>query len=199
MIVKLLEIKTRSYYFWDDTIKIEDFNPSLFKLDKKSPPVNIDIHYKGYISKKSLYHINSVNSLYLVIKSIDEYVEEIDGSDDRYLNISLVDSNNDVINKFNEIWKGIKDQILKINDSMELPSMELPSMELPSMELLSVKEYDKNYKKIRFNSDVALPLNTPIKFYALTVVIRCIIEKDNKYYPQIYLDDALFESNFIEL
>ena len=51
-----------------------------------------------------------------------------------------------------------------------------------SMELHSVKEYDKDYngiafKKIRFNSDVALPLNTPIKFHKLTVVIRCIIEK----------------------
>ena len=48
-------------------------------------------------------------------------------------------------------------------------------------------------KKNRFNSDVALPLNTVLKFYALTVIIRCIVEKDGKYYPEIYLDDALYE------
>ena len=124
------------------------------------------------LQKIPFYSINSVNPLYLVIKSIQGYVEKIDGSDDRYLNISLVDNNKEVINKFNEVWESIKDQILKINGS--------------------VKEYDKDYKRIRFNSDVALPLDTPIKFHALTVATKCIIEKDGKYYPEIYLDDALF-------
>ena len=177
MVVKLLEIKNRSYYFWDGTIKIKDFNPSLLKLDKKSPQVNIDIYYIGYITRKSVYNINSVNPLYLVIKSMEGYVEKIDGSDNRYLNISLVDSNKEVINKFNEVWKGISDQILKMNSSMKLHS---------------VKNYNGTaFKKIRFNFDAALPLITPIKFHVLTVVIRCIIEKNGKYYQEIYLDDAL--------
>ena len=99
--VKLLTIKNMAYYFWNDTIKIEDFNPSLLKLDKKSPPIDIDIYYIGYI-KKPAYSINSINSLYLVIKSIEGYVEIIDGSDDRYLNISLVDSNKEVLDKFTQ-------------------------------------------------------------------------------------------------
>ena len=34
--VKLLEIKNRSYYFWDDTIYIENLNPKLLKIDKKN-------------------------------------------------------------------------------------------------------------------------------------------------------------------
>ena len=84
-----------------------------------------------------------------------------------------MDSNKEVLNKFTEVWKGISDQILKINGS--------------------IKNYDENYKKIRFNSSVALPLNTSRKFHALTVVIRCVIEKDGKYYPEIYLDDAPYE------
>ena len=53
MVVKLLEIKYRTYCFWDDTINIEDFNPRLLKLDKKSSTVGIDIYYIGYITKKS--------------------------------------------------------------------------------------------------------------------------------------------------
>ena len=59
------------------------------------------------LQKIPVYSINSVNPLYLVIKSIQGYVEKIDGSDDRYLNISLVDSNKEVMNKFNEVWEGI--------------------------------------------------------------------------------------------
>ena len=139
MVVKLLEIKNRTYYFWNDTIKVEDFNPKLLKLDKKESPINITIYCIGYITKKAIYSINSVNHLYLVIKSLEGYVEEIDNSDDRYLNISLVDSNKKLLNKFTEVWKGISDQILKINGS--------------------IKNYDENHKKIRFNSDIALPLN----------------------------------------
>ena len=178
MEVKSLEIKKKSYCFWDDTIKIEDFDPKLLKLDKKESPVNIDIYYIGYVTKKAIYSINSVNRLYLIIRSMDGYVEEIDNSDDRYLVISSVDSNKKVLNKFNEVWKCIKHQIFRINGSMELHSIE---------------NYDEGYDKIRFNSDVALRLNTLIKFHALTVVIRCIIKKDNKYYSEIYLDDALYD------
>ena len=170
--VKLLEVKNRTYYFWDDTINIENFDPKLLKVDKKESSVGITIYYIRCITKIPVYSINSVNPLYLVTREIEGYVEERENGD-RYLNISLVKKNNDVINKFNEFYKGIKDWIFKINGS--------------------VKDCDKNYKKTKFDSDVFLPLHTPIKFRALTVVIRCIIEKDNKYFPEIYLDDALFE------
>ena len=104
MVIKLLEIKNRTYfYFWDDTIKIEDFDPKLLKLDKKESPTDIIIYYIGCITKKAIYSINSINPLYLIIKSMNGYVEETDNSDDRYLNISLVDSNKEVLNKYNEV------------------------------------------------------------------------------------------------
>ena len=171
MVVKLLEIKNRTYYFWDDTMNIKDFNSGLLKLDKKELSLGITICYIGYITKKAIYSINSVNPLYLVIRSMDGYVEEKDGN--TYLNIAKKNSNDEVIKKFDEVWKDIKDQIFKINGSVE--------------------EYDKDYKKIEFDSDVALPLNTVLKFHALTVIIRCIIETNGNYYPEIYLDDALYE------
>ena len=53
MVVKSLEIINKSYHFWDDTIKIENFDPKLLKLDKKESPINIDIYYIGYVNKKS--------------------------------------------------------------------------------------------------------------------------------------------------
>ena len=47
-------------------------------------------------------------------------------------------------------------------------------------------EYSKDYMKIRFSSDDNLPLNKPLKFYQMTVTIRCVFSEDNKLYPQAY-------------
>ena len=116
--VKLLEIKNRSYYIRNDTTFIENFNLALLKTNKKESSVGITIYYIGHITKKnSVYNIDSVNPLYLVIRSMEGYVAERENGD-RYLNISLVKENNKVIDKFN-LWKGIKDWISKINGSVK--------------------------------------------------------------------------------
>ena len=47
--------------------------------------------------------------------------------------------------------------------------------------------------KIKFNSDDDLPLSKPSKFHAMTMIIRSIFEEDGKLYPQVILDDALYE------
>ena len=51
----------------------------------------------------------------------------------------------------------------------------------------------KNYMKIKFNSDGDLPLNKSLKFYATTIIIRSVFEEDGKLYPQLFLDDTLYE------
>ena len=70
MVVKLVEIKNRSYYFWNDVIFFKDFDPELLKIDKKESQLNvgIDMFFIGYIVKKPEYNIDSINPLYLVIK-----------------------------------------------------------------------------------------------------------------------------------
>ena len=57
----------------------------------------------------------------------------------------------------------------------------------------SVVEYDKDYMKIKFDSDDNLPLNKVLKFHAVITIIRSAFERDGKYYPQIFLDDALVD------
>ena len=47
--------------------------------------------------------------------------------------------------------------------------------------------------KIEFNSDGDLPLNKPLKFHVMTIIIRSVFEEDGKLYPQIFLDDTLNE------
>ena len=54
-------------------------------------------------------------------------------------------------------------------------------------------EYEKDYMKMRFKSNDDLPLNYPVKLRLLAIIIRCVISKIGKFYPQLFLDDALFE------
>ena len=48
-------------------------------------------------------------------------------------------------------------------------------------------------KKIKFNSDDELPLNKPLEFHAMTTIIRSIFEEGGKLYPQVFLDNDLYE------
>ena len=47
--------------------------------------------------------------------------------------------------------------------------------------------------KIKFNTDDNIPLNKIISLPTITITIRSITKKDNKYYPQVFLDDSLYQ------
>ena len=47
--------------------------------------------------------------------------------------------------------------------------------------------------KIKFNSDNDWPLNRPLKFHLITIIIRSVFEEGGKLYPQVFLDDTLYE------
>ena len=75
MVLKEINIKNRTYYFYNDITNLKDFDPTLLKLDKKSV-MDINIYYIGYVTKKPGYNINSVNPLYLNIKELDGFIDE---------------------------------------------------------------------------------------------------------------------------
>ena len=80
--IKEKNIKNRTYYFFNDMISIENFNPNLLRIDKKSYK-NIDIYYIGYITIKNIgdyERINSVYLLYLIIGEVDGYIEGNNGN-----------------------------------------------------------------------------------------------------------------------
>ena len=54
-------------------------------------------------------------------------------------------------------------------------------------------DYGKDYMKIKFNSDDELPLNKPLKFHSMTIIIRSVFEEDGKFYRQLFLEDTLYE------
>ena len=159
-------------------INIKDFDRNLLKIDKKSYK-NIDIYYIGYITVKDSYcaKINSVNPMYLIISEGDEYIKEENGS--KYLVFDSANESNEVLKKYNGLWDEIKNEIETINGS--------------KTSKYSSVEYDKDFMKSKFNSDDNLPLNKTLKLHNMTIVIRSVFEGHGKFYPQVYLDECLYE------
>ena len=76
--VKQINIKNRTYYFYNDMINRKTFEPNLLKIDKKSYK-NIGIYNIGYITIKKIdgyESIYSANPLYLQVNHANGYIEE---------------------------------------------------------------------------------------------------------------------------
>ena len=157
-------------------INIKDFYLILQKIDKKSYK-NIVIYYIGYITIKKIddyENIYSVNPLYLTINHAGGYIEQ--KGVNKYLIFNSIDENKELLKKHNDIFNGIRNKIKKISGNK--------------------CDYEKDYMKIKFNSDDDLPLNKPLKFHNMTITIRSVFEEDGKLYPQVFLDDALYECTY---
>ena len=49
--------------------------------------------------------------------------------------------------------------------------------------------------RVKSNSEDNWPLNKPLQFHNMTIIIRSVFEEDGKLYPQVFLDDTLYELN----
>ena len=75
MATKQINIKNKTYYFYNDLINIKDFDAKHLKLDRKRS-MGLGIYYIGYVDKNPHWNVNSINSLYLMINRIDGSIEE---------------------------------------------------------------------------------------------------------------------------
>ena len=91
----------------------------------------------------------------------------------KYLIFDSVDANKKLLKKYNDIWNGIKNKIKEVSDGE--------------------CDYEKDYMKIKFNSDDNLPLNKTLKFRLMTITIRSVFSESGKFYPQLFLHDTLYE------
>ena len=55
-------------------------------------------------------------------------------------------------------------------------------------------EYDKDYVKIKFESNNIFPIDKYVNIYTATIILRAIFAKDGKYYPQLFLDGSLYKN-----
>ena len=151
--VKQINIKNRTYYFYNDIINLKNFEPNFLKTDKKSNK-NTFIYYIGNITIKKIddyESIYSANPLYLHINHASGYIEEQNGN--KYLIFDSVDENKEVLRKYADVWDGIKKKIKAINGGEE-------------------NDYGKEYIKIIFNSDNDLPLKKPLKFHGKNYIYQ---------------------------
>ena len=113
--IRQINIKNRTYYFYNDQINLKDFDASLLKIGKKSYK-EIDIYYTGYVTFKEIANcnnINSVNPLYLIIDKMIGHFEK--KGENKYLVLDDVNENKEVSKKYEEVWEGVKKEIEMIN------------------------------------------------------------------------------------
>ena len=102
---KQMNIKNKTYYFYNDLINIKNFDVKFLKLDKKAS-MALGIYYITYVTKKSEYNVNSVNPLYYLINWIYGFIEEKE--DDKELIIALTDKNSEVLKKYQKFGLVVK-------------------------------------------------------------------------------------------
>ena len=56
-----------------------------------------------------------------------------------------------------------------------------------------IVQYDKDYMKIKFESYDNLPISNIVNMHQVTMIIKSIFAQNGKFYPQLFLDDALYE------
>ena len=147
-------------------IDIKNFHSNLLKIDKESHK-NINIYYTGQITIKKFSdceNIHNVNPLYLIIHFVTGYFKEKNG--EKYL---IIDSTEE------EVQSGVRSEIKTLNGGKEMFHEE------------------KKNARIGINTDDDLPLNKTLKFPTLTIIIRCVFQEGEKLYPQIHLDECLYE------
>ena len=99
MAIRQLNIKSKTYYFYNDLINIKNFNNNKLKLDKKNT-LGDDVYYIGYITKKPQWDVFSANPLCLMINRIKGHFEEVDG--EKYLIINS--KNGDIMQKYQKVF-----------------------------------------------------------------------------------------------
>ena len=117
-------------------------------------------------------NINSVCPLYLIIGNANGYIEE--NNENKYLVLASTDGNKNVLAKFTKLL----DEIEHLTETKDEGKKGV---------------YEKKFTKIKFNSDNNFPLNKMLKLHMLTVIVRSVLVDDDKHYPQVFLNECLYE------
>ena len=134
--INSLEIKEKTNYDFYNICYIDDFDVNLLRITKNESRIGANIYYTRCDLNLD---DDIIIPLHFLINRLIGFIEEIDGSNDKYLVVVSSLRNKNVINAIDKVWSSIKD---KINPSIKI----------------------KDYDKFRFNSDIDLPVKTIIEF-----------------------------------
>ena len=101
---------------------------------------------------------------------MNEYFEEINKS--KYLTLVPTNESKEIIRKYEELCRKVRDLIRTITKNSN--------------------NYDGKYMKLKFDSDNKLPLNKKIEVPSMIIVSGAVFHRNNKYHPQIFLDECLY-------
>ena len=131
--INSLEIKDKTKYDLDNIGYIEDFDVNSLRITKKESRIGANIYYTRCALNLD-DDDDTITPLHFLINRLIGFIEEIDGSSDKYLVVVSSLRNKNIINALDKVWLSIK---AKINPSIKI----------------------KDYDKFRFNSDLDLPEN----------------------------------------
>ena len=177
MNIKSLKIKNESMFYPNDMIQLNNFNSKLLKINKRENRENNNIYYISYKINKPEHDINSINNLYLVVDHLCGMIEKINDSKDRYL----------VINEYSLVGKNISFFYLWDSIINKIKYLRGDDVMFDDNEAII-----KDWNKIRFSSDIFIPNDVSINFYSLVIVINYIIEKNDEFIPEIYINELYF-------
>ena len=159
---KQINIKNRTYYFYNDIINLDEFDGSKIKVDRKNFN-DIDIYYLGYEYKKKITEcneINSVNPLYLRIKDMKGQFKKSKGDNVWYL---IISGDENILRIFVNIYKSFR---AKIEENAG-----------------GIVQYDKDYMIIKFESNDNLPTDNTVNMRRVIIIIRSVFAQNGKFYP----------------
>ena len=105
----------------------------------------------------------------MLVNHANRHIEE--KNENKYLIFDSTYENKDLLKKYSDVWSRLKNEIEAVS------SVEC--------------DYEKDFMKIKSNSYDELPLNKPLEFHSITIVIISVFEEDGKLYPQVFLGDTL--------
>ena len=174
MVVKQLVLKNRSCYFFSNLVLLKDFDLKRLKLLKYD------------CGDRYVYHIDyvkgerNVNPFYLIVPEVIGYVDEYEGR--KYFNFALTEVNEDVLNEHASMWDGIMKEVKRIKNVVSIKF----GRDCHKIKVASVRSEDDS-------NNANLPLDKLIKFNAMTISNRLLVDKDDKYYPEVYLEECLYD------
>ena len=99
------------------------------------------------------------------------YFEEINRK--KYLVLVPTNESKEITRKYKELWNKIRGLIRSITKNSD--------------------DYEEKYVKIKYNLDDDLPLNKILEIHRMVIVVRAVFHGQNKYYPQVFLDEFLYK------
>ena len=165
-------------FYPNDMIQLKNFDCQLLKINERENSENNNIYYISYKINKPEHDINSINNLYFVVDHLYGRIEKINDSKDRYLVIEDSITNERVLQLFHYLLNTIINKIkYSRGDDIMFDDNEV---------------IIKDWNKIRFSSDVFIPNDVLLSFYSLVIVINFVIEKNDEFIPEIYINAGYF-------